>query len=94
MSSNEWGELFKTILTVGGAVVVGGLTGWLNRKSQKESTQINLLTALVKVLQEERDTAVTASKQIPLWRRYAQKLRGQIYRLNAEPVEADKELEL
>lgn len=92
--SSEWGEIFKTILTVGGAVLVGGLTGWLNRKSQKESTQINLLTALVKTLQEERDTAVKSSKQIPMWRRYAQRLRGQLYRLNVEPVEADKELEL
>lgn len=94
MSGAEWGEIFKTLLTVGGAAVVGVLTGWLNRKSQKETTQINLLTSLVKTLQEERDTAVASSKQIPLWRRYAQKLRGQLYRLGAEPIEPDEKLEL
>lgn len=70
------------------------LTAWLTRQSQKESTQITALTSLIDQLQEERDHAVTQVKQIPLWRRYTQALRKQIYKLGATPEDPDKELEL
>lgn len=87
-------EVLKTALTVAGGIAAALLTGWLTRRSQKESASITALTNLVDQLQEERDSAVKTSKQVPLWRRYAQRLRGQIYRLGGEPDDADPELEL
>ena len=87
-------ELLKTILTVAGGVCAALLTSYLARRSQKESAQITLLTNLVDQLQEERDTSKAEARQVPLWRRYAQRLRGQVYKLGGEPVEADAELEL
>lgn len=92
--SPDSADLLKTILTVAGGIGAALLTGRLTRRSQKESAQITLLTNLVDQLQEERDAAKTDVKQVPLWRRYAQRLRGQIYKLGGEPVEADPELEL
>lgn len=92
--SNELAEFLKTALTVGGAIIAGLLTAWFTRLSQKESAQITALTTLIDQLQEERDHAKADAKQIPLWRRYAQALRGQIYKLGATPVDPDKELEL
>jgi hypothetical protein len=93
MSPDAW-EFIKAALTVVGAVVVGVLSSWLLRRSQKESAQITLLTNLVDQVQEERELAKVEAKQVPLWRRYAQQLRKQIYGLGGVPVEADKELEL
>jgi 2-phosphoglycerate kinase len=86
--------LIKTVLTIAGGVVAATITGRLTRKSQKESAHILALTNLVDQLQEERDKAKADVKQVPLWRRYAQKLRSQIYKLGGEPHEADAELEL
>lgn len=93
MSPDAW-EFFKAALTALGAVAVGMLSSWLLRRSQKESAQITLLSSLVDQVQEERDKAVETARQVPLWRRYAQRLRQQIYGLGGVPVEADKELEL
>lgn len=87
-------DLLKTALTLAGGVAAAALTGWLTRKSQKESAHITALTNLVDQLQEERAAADLRAKQIPLWRRYAQKLRSQIYRLGGEPEDADPNLEL
>lgn len=87
-------DLLKTLLTIAGGIGAAFLTGWLTRKSQKESSHIKLLTNLVDQLQEERDTAVASCKQVPLWRRYALHLRNQIYRLGGEPVDADPNLDL
>lgn len=87
-------DLLKTALTIAGGVGAAFLTGWLTRKSQKESSHIIALTSLVDQLQEERDEAKKDAKQIPLWRRYAQRLRGQVYRLGGEPEDADPNLEL
>lgn len=92
--STELAEFLKTGLTVGGAVLAAWLTAILTRASQKESVQITALTNLVDQLQEERDAAKSDAKQIPLWRRYAQRLRKQIYGLGATPEDPDKELEL
>lgn len=92
--SNELAEFLKTALTVGGAMLAAWLTAWLTRQSQKESTQITALTNLVDQIQEERDRAVTQAKQVPLWRRYSQMLRKQIYGLGHIPIDPDKELEL
>lgn len=93
MSPEVW-EFVRTGLTGVGAVAVGLLSAWLLRRSQKESAQITVLMNLVDQVQEERDAAVARAKQVPLWRRYAQQLRQQIYGLQGVPVEADKELEL
>lgn len=93
MSPEAW-EFLKTAVTGLGALGVGMLSSWLVRRSQKESAQITLLTSLVDQVQEERDKAVETARQVPLWRRYAQRLRAQIYGLGGAPVEADKELEL
>jgi hypothetical protein len=92
--STELAEFLKTALTVGGAMVAAWLTAWLTRLSQKESTQITALTSLIDQLQEERDSAKKEAKQIPLWRRYTQSLRKQIYKMGGSPVDPDKELEL
>lgn len=92
--STELAEFLKTALTVGGAVLAAFLTAILTRASQKESTQITALTNLVDQLQEERDHAITQAKQVPLWRRYTQRLRKQIYKLGHIPEDPDKELEL
>lgn len=92
--STELGEFLKTALTVGGAMVAAWLTAWLTRQSQKESTQITALTSLIDQLQEERDEAKQTAKQIPLWRRYSQALRKQIYKMGGIPLDPDKELEL
>lgn len=93
MNPDAW-AFIQAALTVAGAVVVGVFSSWLLRRSQKESAQINLLTNLVDQVQEERDNAKAEAKQVPLWRRYAGRLRQQIYGLGGVPVEADKELEL
>lgn len=87
-------DLLKTVLTIAGGVGAAFLTGFLTRKSQKESSHITALTSLVDQLQEEVARAKTDAKQVPLWRRYAQKLRSQIYRLGGEPEDADPNLEL
>lgn len=87
-------ELLKTVLTVAGGIAAALLTTLFARRSQKESSHIAALTNLVDQLQEERDTSKKDAKQVPLWRRYAQRLRGQIYALGGQPVEADSELEL
>lgn len=92
--STELAEFLKTALTVGGAILAAVLTSWFTRQSQRESVQITALTNLVDQLQEERDHARKDAKQVPLWRRYAQRLRKQIYKLGAEPEDPDKELEL
>lgn len=94
MTPEASADLVKTVLTVVGGVGAALLTGRLTRKSQKESAHITALTNLVDQLQEERDKAKADVKQIPMWRRYAQKLRGQIYKLGGEPAEADPDLEL
>lgn len=93
MGPEVW-EVAKALLTGMGAIAVGVLSSWLVRKSQKESSQITLLTNLIDQVQEERDAAVKQARQIPLWRRYAARLRQQIYSLHGVPVEADKELDL
>lgn len=93
MSPEAW-DFLKASLTVAGAVVAAWLTSILTRRSQKESAQITLLTTIIETVQEERDAAKADARQIPLWRRYAQRLRQQIYGLHAVPVEPDKELEL
>lgn len=93
MSPDLW-EFVKAALTMVGAIVVGVFSSWLLRRSQKESAQITLLTNLVDQIQEERDKHERDAKQVPLWRRYAGRLRKQIYGLGGVPVEADKELEL
>lgn len=93
MSQEAW-EFLKTVVGGLGALGVGMLSSWLLRRSQKESAQITLLTSIVDQVQEERDKAVETARQVPLWRRYAQRLRSQIYGLGGVPVEADKELEL
>lgn len=94
MVSNELVDFVKTALTVAGAVSAAWLTAWLTRQSQKESSQITVLSSLVDQLQEERDRADERARQVPLWRRYAQRLRGQIYRLGAVPEDPDERLEL
>lgn len=92
--SPELSDFLKTFLTVVGAVSAAWLTAWLTRQSQRESTQITALSSLVDQLQEERDLAKGEARQVPLWRRYAQRLRQQIYGLGGIPVEAEKELDL
>jgi len=92
--STELAEFLKTALTVGGAMAAAWLTAWLTRQSQKESVQITALTNLVDQLQEERDHAKADAKQVPLWRRYAQTLRRQIYKLGGVPEDPDERLEL
>lgn len=87
-------ELIKTALTVTGGIAAALLAGRLTRRSQKESAHITALTNLVDQLQEERKEAKDEARQIPKWRRYAQRLRSQIYKLGGEPVDADSELEL
>jgi len=87
-------DLIKTALTIAGGVAAAALTSWLARKSQKESAHITALTNLVDQLQEERTAANLVAKQVPKWRRYAQKLRSQIYKLGGEPVDADPDLDL
>lgn len=87
-------DILKTVLTIAGGVGAAALTGWLTRRSQKESAHITALTNLVDQLQEERVVSETKAKQVPMWRRYAQQLRQQIYRLGGEPVDADPNLEL
>lgn len=94
MTPEASADLLKTVLTIAGGVGAAALTGWLTRRSQKESAHISALTNLVDQLQEERATADARAKQVPMWRRYAQKLRGQIYRMGGEPVDADPDLEL
>lgn len=94
MTPETSADLLKTVLTVAGGIGAALLTGKLTRKSQKESAHITALTNLVDQLQEEVVRAKSDVKQIPLWRRYAQRLRGQIYKLGGEPHEADPELEL
>lgn len=93
MSSELW-EFVKAALTLLGALAAGVISSWLLRISQKESSQITLLTNLVDQIQEERDKHERDAKQIPMWRRYAQRLRSQIYGLGGQPVEPDKDLEL
>ncbi|MFH5879751.1 hypothetical protein [Arthrobacter sp. NA-172] len=93
MTAESW-DVIKTALTVVGGVVAALVTGRLTRTSQKESAQIHALTNLIDQLQEERNVAVKAAKQIPLWRRYAQKLRSQIYGLGGTPKDAEHDLEL
>lgn len=93
MSPDAW-EFIKAALTVLGAVAAGAFSSWLLRRSQKESAQITLLTNLVDQVQEEREGWKAEARQVPLWRRYAMRLRQQIYGLGGVPVEADKELEL
>lgn len=93
MGPEVW-EVAKALLTGAGAIAVGVLSSWLVRKSQKESSQITLLTNLIDQVQEERDAAVKQARQVPLWRRYAAQLRRQIYGLHGVPVEPDKELDL
>ncbi|ALY09978.1 hol-like chemotaxis [Arthrobacter phage Pumancara] len=87
-------DAVKTLVTVLGSGAAMWLVAKLTRKSQKESSQITLLTNLIDQVQEERKIAVDQAKQIPLWRRYSQGLRGQVYRLHdqvarlgEEPVE-------
>lgn len=94
MTPEDSADLIKTFLTIAGGIGAAVLTGRLTRKSQKESAHITALTNLVDQLQEEAAKAKTDAKQVSLWRRYAQKLRGQIYKLGGEPAEADPELEL
>lgn len=93
MTPELW-EFIKAALTFLGAITVGVFSSWLLRISQRESSQITLLTNLVDQIQEERDKHERDAKQIPLWRRYAQRLRSQIYSLGGQPAEPDKELEL
>jgi hypothetical protein len=91
-------ELGKAVLTIVGAIAAAWLTARFNRKSQQESTQITLLTAVMNTVQEERDKAVlkeqATAAQIPRWRRYVQRLHRQIYTLGGTPEDADAELEL
>ncbi|ALY08807.1 hypothetical protein SEA_NANCIA_20 [Arthrobacter phage Nancia] len=88
-------DVIKTAVTVLGSGAAMWLVARLTRKSQQESSQINLLTNLIDQLQEERNEAKKQAAQIPLWRRYSQSLRGQVYRLSEQvsrlgetPVEA------
>ncbi|ALY09427.1 hol-like chemotaxis [Arthrobacter phage Nubia] len=87
-------DVIKTAVTVLGSGAAMWLVAKLTRKSQQESSQINLLTNLIDQLQEERNEAKKQAAQIPMWRRYAMRLRGQIHRLNETPVEAEEGLEL
>ncbi|QPX62575.1 hypothetical protein SEA_WOLLYPOG_23 [Arthrobacter phage Wollypog] len=98
-------DLIKVILTVGGGIIAAMITSRLTRTSQKESTQISLLTNLIDQVQEERDKALDrekasverekeTAKQIPLWRRYSQMLRKQIYGLGHTPIDPDDRIEL
>jgi hypothetical protein len=94
MTPEASADLLKTVLTIVGGIGAAALTGRLTRKSQKESAHITALTNLVDQLQEERAAADLKAKQVPMWRRYAQKLRSQIYKLGGEPEDADPNLEL
>lgn len=87
-------ELLKLVIPLLGGIAAAVLTGTFARRSQKESAQITALTNLVDQLQEERAEAKRDAKQVPLWRRYAQRLRSQIYQLGGQPADADPELEL
>jgi len=94
MTPEASADLLKTALTIAGGIAAALLTGRLTRKSQKESAHITALTNLVDQLQEERAAADLKAKQVPMWRRYAQKLRSQIYKLGGEPEDAHPDLEL
>lgn len=94
MTNPESLEVLKVILTVLGGVVAAVITSRLTRASQRESSQIVLLTNLIDQVQEERDQAKEDAKQVPLWRRYAHKLRNQILKLGGIPEEPSDKLEL
>ncbi|AOZ65126.1 hol-like chemotaxis [Arthrobacter phage Greenhouse] len=77
-------DVIKTAVTVLGSGAAMWLVAKLTRRSQQESSQITLLTNLIDQLQEERNEAKKQAAQVPLWRRYAQGLRGQVYRLKEQ----------
>lgn len=104
MAPEHW-ETIRAVLILLGGLATGIVTSKTVRKSQRESSQITLLTNLIDQLQEERDNAVSradreqaareaAEKQIPLWRRFARQLRQQLYRLGAEPTEPGDDLDI
>lgn len=91
--------------TVAGGGIAAYVTARLARRSQMESNKINEANGLVErydtftaAIQadraHDRSAAAEARKQISLWRRYAQQLRGQIYRLGGVPDDAPAELDL
>jgi 23S rRNA maturation mini-RNase III len=104
MTPEHW-ETVRAVLILLGGLATGIVTSKTVRKSQKESSQITLLTNLIDQLQEERDKAVdradreqsareAAEHQVPLWRKLVRKLRSQVYKLGAEPVESDDDLDI
>lgn len=98
-------DLIKNILVVSGGIAAALVTARLGRKSQAEANSISEANGLVERyntltegVQKERDAAViskaASDKQVSLWRRYASKLRGQIYAAGLTPVEPDEALDL
>ena len=91
-------------------VVLGGIgaaliTSRFTRKSQAESNKISEANGLVEryntfveAVQADRATERERTRhledQVGLWRRWANKLRNQIYELGGRPVEAPEELDL
>lgn len=89
---------------VAGGVGAAWVTSRFTRKSQAESNKINEANGLVErynaftlAIQSERvhdrERNRHLETQVSLWRRWAQQLRGQVYRLGGEPVNAPEDLE-
>lgn len=104
MTAEHW-ETIRAVLILFGGLATGIVTSRTVRKSQKESTQITLLTNLIDQLQEERDKAVkekdtekdarkAAEAEVPKWRKFARKLRQQLYKLGVDPVEPEDNLDI
>lgn len=98
-------DLIKNILVVTGGIAAAWFTARLGRKSQAEANSISEANGLVERynkltegIQKERDAAVLNSaallKQVSLWRRYATRLRGQLYTAGITPVDPDETLDL
>lgn len=89
---------------VAGGIGAAYVTSKYTRRSQAESNKINEANGLVERYnaftlsiqaerQHDRDRSRHLEKQVSLWRRWAQQLRGQVYRLGGEPVNAPDDLE-
>ena len=92
------------IALLGGGMGAAYITSRFTRRSQAESNKINEANGLVErynaftlAIQSERvhdrERNRHLERQVSLWRRWAQQLRGQVYRLGGEPVNAPDELE-